>query len=187
MEKSDLRKKYLQKREGLSLQEIEDKSLAIANQCLNLPIWEKSMYSLFLSITEKKEVHTDFLLHILQGRDKNIVVSKTLMKSRRLKHYLLTDNTKIKVSKWGIPEPEGGIEITPAQMEVVFVPLLAYDQHGNRIGYGGGFYDRFLSQCPPHTLKIGLSFFPPETESFAVEETDIALDYGVTPEKIYTF
>src|SRR5699024_10581046 len=172
MTKKEIREKYIKKRTELTMAQVEEKSIDIANQSLMLPIWEKSMYSLYLSIEDKKEVHTDFLLHILQGKDKNVVVSKTHMADRKLNHYLLTDDTRIQVNSWGIPEPVEGIQIDAKQIEVVFVPLLAYDAHGNRIGYGGGFYDRFLSECPDYTLKIGLSFFKPETDIFKIETTD---------------
>ena len=72
------------------------------------------------------------------------------------------------------------------KLDVIFVPLLAYDEKGNRIGYGKGFYDRFLANCKPDTLFVGLSFFPPE-KNISVEETDVPLHYCITPEKILSF
>ena len=67
------------------------------------------------------------------------------------------------------------------------MPLLAYDTAGNRIGYGKGFYDNFLAECKADTLKIGLSFFPPEPLIEDVREDDIPLDYIVTPEDVFKF
>src|SRR5690606_31403058 len=139
--------------------EVESKSLEIANKCLELPIWQHSNYHIFLSITEKGEINTEYLLHILQGKDKNIVVPKTNFKTQTLSHFLLTDNTIIKKNKWGIPEPEDGIPFPEEKIDVVFVPLLAFDKKGNRVGYGKGFYDRFLKLCKPDVIKIGLSLF----------------------------
>jgi 5-formyltetrahydrofolate cyclo-ligase len=69
----------------------------------------------------------------------------------------LTDNTKIKKNEHNIPVD--GIEVPSHKIEVVFVPLLAYDKQGQRVGYGKGFYDKFLAECSPATVKIGLSFF----------------------------
>ena len=66
------------------------------------------------------------------------------------------------------------------------MPLLTYDLQGNRIGYGKGYYDRFLAQCDSECCFIGLSFFPPE-ERIPTEKTDIKLQYCITPEKIYSF
>jgi 5-formyltetrahydrofolate cyclo-ligase len=104
-----------------------------------------------------------------------------------MSHYLLTDSTKIKKNKWNIPEPIDGISITPEQVDVVFIPLLAFDTLGNRVGYGKGFYDKFLATCRPETIKIGLSFFEGTEGIIDVFENDISLDYCVTPKSIYTF
>ena len=80
-----------------------------------------------------------------------------------------------------------GIKIPTSKIEVVFVPLLAFDKKGNRVGYGKGFYDRFLSECNPETIKIGLSFFEPEELIEDVFENDVKLDYCVTPDEVYQF
>jgi len=104
-----------------------------------------------------------------------------------LAHFLLTDATVLKVNSLGIPEPTDGIPIPEAAIEVVFIPLLAFDHQGNRVGYGKGFYDRFLSKCNPKTIKIGLSFFTAEEEITEVFPADIPLDYCITPSKIYIF
>lgn len=187
MTKSELRKSYKKKRQQLSLAEIDQKSIAIANQTLALPIWEKAIYSIFLSIEKQKEINTTFLLSILQGKDKDIVVAKSDFSSYEMSHYLLTDNTKLKINPIGIPEPVDGIAIPPTKIDVVFIPLLAFDDMGNRIGYGKGFYDRFLSRCRQETLKIGLSFFESAPKRITEEDTDIPLDFCVTPQQIYSF
>jgi 5-formyltetrahydrofolate cyclo-ligase len=187
MTKAELRKNYKQKRKELSLEIIEDLSLQIANRLLTLPVWDFSFYHLFLSIEEQKEINTDFILNILSGKDKNIVISKSDFSTGKMTHFLLTDNTIIKKINYNIPEPVDGIEIPCQKIDVVFVPLLAFDIQGHRVGYGKGFYDRFLSECKPETIKIGLSFFEAETKIEDVFENDMALDYCVTPNKIYTF
>lgn len=186
MEKTYLRKKYIEKRTAISVGEIEEKSLAIANKCLTLPIWHFSNFHLFLSITEKKEINTEYLLHILQGKDKNIVIPKVNHKTQTLEHFLLTDNTVIQKNNWGIPEPVNGFPIPVDKIEVVFIPLLAFDLQGNRVGYGKGFYDKFLVQCTQNVVKVGLSLFEPE-EKIAIQDTDIPLEFCVTPEKVFLF
>lgn len=185
-QKKELRQRYLQKRKALNSQTCEDLSIEIANQALQLDIWGSTYYHLFLSIAEKNEVNTEYLLHILQGKDKSIVVPKSDFKTKRLTHILLQENTSIEISSYGIPEPREGLEVPANQLDVVFVPLLAFDLNGNRIGYGGGFYDRFLSECRTNCLKIGLSFFDPE-ENILPENIDFPLDLCVTPKKIYSF
>jgi len=187
MEKDLLRKKYKEIRQRISSEEIEEKSMAIANQALRLPIWNLQNFHLFLSIKKQKEINTEYLLHILLGKDKNVIVSKSDFSTGEMGHFLLTDNTILQANSFGIPEPVNGIPFPVKNIDVVFVPLLAYDLLGNRIGYGKGFYDRFLSQCRTDCIKIGLSFFLPEQEKFETEALDMALDYAVTPEQFFHF
>ena len=185
MDKNNFRKKYLSLRTGISDEDLEDLSIAIANNSLKLPIWEFSNYHIFLPIINKKVINTEFILHILQGKDKSILVPK-VKNNKEMSHILLQDNTALKLSNYGIPEPISGIEILPSKIDVVFVPLLAYDVKGNRLGYGKGFYDRFLDKCNPKALLIGISLFEPELE-IPNKKTDIPLNFCVTPTKIHTF
>ena len=187
MDKKELRKKYKSLRQTLSEKEIEDKSLSIANQLIQMKIWDKLYYHLFLTIAEQKEIDTEFILQVLAGKDKEIVISKCEFSTLGMIHYLLTDNTKIKKNSYNVPEPIDGIEVPDAKIDVVFVPLLAYDKAGNRVGYGKGFYDNFLSKCKPETIKVGLSFFPPEEIINGISENDVKLDYCVTPEMVLQF
>ncbi len=187
MTKKELRLKYKTLRQDLSEAKINDYSLAIANQLLTLDIWDFIFFQIFLTIEEQKEINTDYILNILAGKDKNIIISKSNFEDYTMTHYLLTDNTKIKKNEYNIPEPIDGIEIKLEQLEVVFIPLLAFDNVGHRIGYGKGFYDRFLADCKPETIKIGLSFFQPEHETFEASENDIKLDYCVTPNAVFQF
>jgi len=187
MTKADLRKIYKRKRKALAKNDIEDYSLAISNQLLTLPIWEHSFYHIFLAIEEQKEVNTEYILNILSGKDKNILLSKSDFKTGDMTHFLLTDSTPIKKNEYNIPEPVDGIEISNDKIDVVFIPLLAFDKKGNRVGYGKGFYDRFLVKCKPNTIKIGLSVFEAENEITEVFESDIKLNYCVTPKQTYFF
>src|SRR5690606_17840960 len=131
-----------------------DASVSVANQLLKLPIWEYCYYHLFLSITEKKEIDTGVILSVLQGKDKNVVLPK-MVDDHHLINVLLTDNTRIKKSHWNIPEPIDGLEVPTHKLDVVFLPLLAFDLHGNRVGYGKGVYDSLLLQCRPDVVKVG--------------------------------
>lgn len=187
MLKHELRKKYKNLRADISPEQASDFSLAIANSLLQIPIWDFFYYHIFLSIVEKSEVDTLPLITLLQGKDKNVVVPK-VVGNNSMKNYLLTDNTSFKKSAWGVPEPVDGIEVPESKIDVVFVPLLAFDTLGNRVGYGKGFYDGFLQKCRKETLKIGVSFFQAEEEPISdVNANDVKLDYCVTPEKVYTF
>ena len=139
-----------------------------------------------MTIEKQREVDTSFLLHILHGRDKSVVVSKSDFADNSLQHYLLEEHTKLKISEFGIPEPVDGLEVPPQKLDVVFVPLLAFDTSGNRVGYGKGFYDRFLAQCSEECIFVGLSFFEP-VERVEHSPNDIPLHFGVCPNGIYKF
>ena len=187
MNKKEARKKSKEARKKLSFEEIEEKSLAIANQLVQLDIWDKTYYHLFLPIEEQKEVNSEYILNILQAKDKEIVISKSDFATTSMSHYLLTDNTKIKKNEYNIPEPINGLPVPTEMIDVVFVPLLAYDKQGNRVGYGKGFYDKFLSECKPNVIKIGLSFFEPEELIEDIFENDVKLDFCVTSERVICF
>ena len=186
MLKKVLRSSYKARRKSVSRDVLSDASLAIANALLRLPIWHLDYFHVFLSISQKAEIDTQFILSILQGRDKHVLIPK-VTEQNTLKHYLLTDATIFHTNKWHIPEPIDGIEIASKKIDVVFVPLLAFDVKGNRVGYGKGFYDKFLDGCRKDVIKIGLSLFEAETLIDDVGPHDIPLDYCVTPNKTYSF
>ena len=186
MLKKELRLNYTLLRKGLSEEQLEVASLAIAQNAIKLDIWEYQYYHLFLQIPEKNEIDTSYILTILQGKDKNVIVPKISGPSKLI-NYLLTDSTVFKKNRWNIPEPVDGISVPSNKIEVVFVPLLAFDQKGNRVGYGKGFYDNFLKECNADIVKVGLSLFDAVEQITDLHEGDVPLDYCITPNKIYTF
>jgi|TARA_X000000950_G_scaffold109657_1_gene138198 5-formyltetrahydrofolate cyclo-ligase len=184
--KAELRIQYRRRREALNPQQIDDLSILIVNRCLELKLWDQSTYHLFMSSRKNNEIDTSLLLSVIQGKDKQPVIPK-MVGDHDLEHYLLLDQTPIKINQWGIPEPQSGIKIDSEQIEVVFVPLLIFDLQGHRVGYGKGYYDRFLAKCKPGTIKVGLSFFDPIERIKDIESHDIPIDFGVTPNKSYEF
>ena len=186
MLKKDLRLKYSDLRKNLTPHSLTHFSLTIANKLLKLPIWDASYYHIFLPISTKNEIDTSFILSILQGKDKNIVLPK-MVGASTLEHILLTDSTKLVSNSWGVPEPVEGIEVPVKKIDVVFIPLMAFDLNGNRVGYGKGFYDAFLKQCRTKVVKIGLSAFKAETAILDMNKDDVSLDYCITPEQVYSF
>jgi len=154
---------------------------------MQLPIWDVHYYHLFLPIESQKEVNTEFLFSKILQKNKKLVVSKSNFETHSMEHFLWSKTTQITKNAYGIPEPSDGIAVKDQEIEVVFVPLLAYDKKGNRLGYGKGFYDRFLSACKQETIKIGLSFFEAETALIDNSENDVRLDYCITPKRVYSF
>lgn len=104
-----------------------------------------------------------------------------------MKCISINDDTVYTANKFGIPEPSEGDEINPKEIGLIILPLLSFDERGNRVGYGKGYYDRFLKKCKNGALKIGFSFFDPIEKIDDMNEHDVPLDYCITPEKIYSF
>ena len=104
-----------------------------------------------------------------------------------MKHFLQYDEMTFEINKYGIPEPIDGTQIAENEIDIAFIPLLAFDLQGNRVGYGMGYYDRFLSKCRQDLIKIGLSFFPPAESIDDVDFFDKKLDFCITPECVYAF
>ena len=184
--KSDLRSHYLKLRSKFTSQQIDNFSIEIVNRCLEVNLWNKSVYHLFMASEQNKEIDTAHLLSVLQGKDKQIVIPK-ILNDYELEHYLLADQTPLKRSHLGIPEPQSGIKINSNQIDVVFVPLLIFDLQGHRIGYGKGYYDRFLAKCRKETIKVGLSYFDPIERIEDIQSHDIPIDFGITRDRIYEF
>ena len=144
----------------------------------------------FLPISKHNEVDTFSILNYfkLEHPELIVVVPRTNFKDLSIQNILYDhEYTILGRNKHDIPEPIHGKTITPVQIDVVFVPLLAFDVKGNRAGYGKGFYDRFLSECRPDVQKIGLSFFDPIEGIIDVNEFDIPLDLCITPGKTWIF
>jgi len=187
MTKKQLRELYKDKRKKISFLDKELKSEKIANQLLKLNIWDRNIFHIFLTIKKQNEINTEFILSILNEKNKQTVISKSDFSNNTLSHFLFTQQTKIKINSFGIPEPFDGKKIFSQQIEVVYLPLLIFDKKGHRVGYGKGFYDKFLLDCAPNCLKIGLSFFEPVEEIVDTSTLDQSMDFCITPNKIYKF
>lgn len=187
-EKSKIRQVFLRKRKFLKPGELKRRSATLLD--LFKSSFDLSKYNyvhVFLPIEKQNEVNTWPVVDYLESKKKQVVLSKSDLTSNRMVHYLLDRSVGIVTNKWGIPEPSGGQLVTEEQLDLVFVPLLVFDRQGNRIGYGKGYYDHFLSKCRPDCIKVGLSLSPPVDNLPGIEPTDIKLDYCISPTGLYTF
>ncbi len=181
MKKKELRKIYKQKRKKLSTVEVESFQESIYQQVFEFDFLSINTIHVFLSIERLLEINTNPIIDFLLLKNKTIVVSVSDFSSNTLTHYLFDRNTKLKVSSFGIPEPINGIEIDPKEIDLVFVPLLISDKKKYRVGYGKGFYDRFLAECRTDVKTIGLNFFKPIDEIEDPNEFDIPLHQVIYP------
>ena len=181
MLKSELRKLYKQKRQELTQLDIERLQDNLYQQIFNVAISDVKYIHIFLSLSRFKEIDTKPIINYFRKQNKQIVVSKSNFKTNTLSHFLLEEDSEIEINSYGIPEPVNAKPITEQELDLVFVPLLISDKRNYRVGYGKGFYDRFLSNCRNDVKKIGLNFFKPIAEISDVNEFDIALDDVIYP------
>lgn len=184
MVKKALRAEYKKLRNKLSDNEIDQKSKAIVSQIDKHIDLNNKVVSIFLPIHKHKEINTYYLLDYLKEKNAQITAPKSDFKTVSLSHIIIDEKTHIKESSFGIPEPEAGSLIPANQHDIVFVPLLAVNKKGFRVGYGKGFYDRFLSQCKSSCLFVGLHLFDSFEEIADIHEGDIPLHLIISPNKI---
>ena len=187
MKKEEIRTLYIKKRKAISSEKLISLSLNISERIFNeFDLTEKTI-SLFLPIEKFNEIDTYLILENAINKSNKIAMPKVNFKSNELIHILFNSYNQIEISPFGIPEPYAGEIIQPENFDVVFVPLLAIDKLGNRVGYGKGFYDRFLQKCSPKCLFIGLHLFDEIEEIDDITDTDIRLHFCVTPAKLIKF
>ena len=141
---------------------------------------------IFLPIDKLNEVNTFPLIKALQDQGKTVYTSTSDFQNGVMHTVKLAADPLFGSDKFGIPVPLDPVEGSNSLLQAVLIPLLAYDLGGHRLGYGKGFYDKFLSRLAPGVLKVGLSFFPAE-KSIPTEEHDVRLDSCINPEEVIEF
>ena len=188
MTKSELRKLYLQKRLELNDADCLNYSRQICDQFFsNFDLSILKIIHLYLPIEKNKEPDTWLLLNRIQREFPAVRISVPRVRNNHLENFFYEGVHQLEKNAWGIPEPRQGIPTPIEKIDLVIVPLLAFDQNGDRVGYGKGFYDKFLKECPASCKKVGLSFFKPVSHIQDVEAFDIALTNCITPDKMYSF
>lgn len=187
--KGELRERFKQVRLLLTKEEEDslNNELLLQFQQFN---WSGFSYiHIFLPIRGFKEPNTNLLIDWLRSNFPQIqlVIPKSDLGSLKMHHYAWEEDLVFELNKWGIEEPRSGRVVLAEQLDIVILPLLAFDVMGNRVGYGKGFYDRFLSVCRPDCLKVGLSLFEPVEIIDDINPLDVPLDYCITPNRIWEF
>lgn len=186
--KSTLRKVYLRKRKTLTDKEYNRRNDLILKYFQDgLPSFKNLFVHVFLSIEKQREVQTWPIIECIKKQGGTVVISRSDTNSNKMEHFQLDENTVLHESKWGILEPTSGRKIDVTDIDVVLVPLIVADKHGGRIGYGKGYYDRFLAGCRPDIQKIGLSLSPLLDKIQNLEPFDVPLDSCIYPGGMYGF
>ena len=184
-DKTFLRSHYKKKRFSLTKQEVDDLSQRVCKQLDKLHIWKLKHYHIFISISKYNELDTSSIINKLKSEQKIIIVPK--ISNNELVHIAINDETEFGLNEHGIKEPNDGNHFVIENLDIIFIPLLAFDIEGHRVGYGKGYYDKFLKLTNNSTLKIGLSFFDPINKIQDIDDNDVKLDYCVTPKQVHKF
>ena len=188
MTKSELRTTYLKKRSLLSAAELASQSQQIAGRFFETVKLQGIHYlHAFIPIKKFNEIDAGHIYRRIWTEYPRIktVVPRVNFASGEMEHIAFTAATRFTENKWGISEPKDSESVDAADIDLVLVPLLCFAQRGYRVGYGKGFYDKFLSRCRPDCLKVGLSLFPPVETIDDLDDYDIPLDICIMPERIY--
>lgn len=185
--KAQLRAHFKEERKKISPKRLQKASEDICHSVLKSFQLENKLCSIFLPIERQKELNTYQILERAVNIGAKFTLPVSNFKTGELSHVLYTNDTSLEINPYGIPEPVKGKKIAPDKHDIVFVPLLAADKQGNRVGYGKGFYDRFLSKCKSDCIFIGLNFFDPVDEIEDVFEGDKKLNYLITPNNVIRF
>ncbi len=179
MDKQAIRDQY--KRIRKDIPNKEEKSEAIFNAIINDPIYQEANVVAFYN-SMKGEVDTHKLIEHAKSCGKTVLLPRVL--GFDLIFFKITDDTKYQTSKLGINEPVGGYVYSPEKIDLVIVPGIAFDKEGNRIGYGGGYYDRYLefSKLPSIALCFQEQIIEDE---LPVEEYDMKVDIIQTESNRY--
>ena len=188
MDKSAIRKEYRELRKAISNEKREEYSERISNHVLDFLISNPIIrhIHIFLPIPKLHEVNTFPLLEKLQHLGYVLYTSYINPDSKVMETLEITYAKEFKPDTFGIPIPKDMIKTDSGQIQMVLIPLLAFDKNGNRVGYGKAYYDQFLATLSNEIIKVGLSFFNPIPE-IPVEPHDIRLDICITPEVKYLF
>jgi len=164
-------------RASLSAAEIEEKSGLI---CLNVLEVLDGTNPLIVYVSKPLEVNTKDLIGHLLAQGKTVVVPIIEKDTKTLRLSYLEDPDLLHESTFNVPEPVGHeLPALASDVKAVIIPMLAFDKKGNRLGYGAGYYDRFLSSHP-HLTRIGIAFACQEVEEIPVDATDASMDIIVT-------
>lgn len=188
-QRNAIRKQILAARDRLSNYECEEQSSSISSRLMPMQeIIDAGIVFVYMHF--RSEVQTNLIINRLLNKGKTVAIPKTLPAQSRLVAVKITDpDHQVDPGYCGIPEPKEEIIETescnPEAIDVVIVPGSVFDKQGGRLGYGGGYYDRFLVNDAPNALRIGLAFELQITERVPVEPHDQLMDYIITEENFY--
>lgn len=179
LDKSQIRAQILAKRKALSDAQVSSYSDAILTRC-QLYLQNKECIGMYLPM--RNEADLTSLTRNKELQKKRFGIPRVIGDSRM--EFVRWDlDMEMKRSSLGVLEPLQGEVILPSDFDVILVPLVAFHPNGTRIGYGRGYYDRYLSQC--NALKIAVAYEFQRCDALIAQSHDIAMDLIITEQDIY--
>jgi 5-formyltetrahydrofolate cyclo-ligase len=190
MKKKELRKLFGERRQTLTTAEVADGSQAIARLFFSFfAIENLKAIHVYLPIRRQNEVDTFPIIYTIQEKylQNQVIIPRALPETGEMEHYQWLPDMKLQLNKWGIlePDPACNLHYAVSGIDLVIIPLMAFDRNGYRVGYGKGFYDRFLAQCRPNAIKVGISLFDPILKIDDINPFDVRMDYCITPTQVW--
>lgn len=189
MDKKQLRKLYLEKRLALTQKDLLKLDDLLLIQLQKVSFEPVSVLMSYVPIADKNEPDSFLFARYLSVMHPGLQLAYPVsdFSNYSMTAMAVDDDTLFVEKNFGIVEPAAGVEIEPWLIDVVFVPMVICDKMGRRVGYGKGFYDRFLTKCKPDVVTIGFSYFEPIEEISDAGKWDLPIRYCVTPHKLYQF
>jgi len=188
MKKSELRTHCLGRRGSLTFDQISESNRKIADLFFDsINLTDIGRLHSFIPIEKFREIDTlPIFRHIWDQYPAIETLAPRLnFETGEIESVHFEDEAALIENKWGIREPAGEITVDATAIDIAVVPLLCFDLRGHRVGYGRGFYDRFLARCRKDCNKVGLSFFGPVETVEDVGDHDVMLDIVVTPDRLF--
>lgn len=186
MAKSEIRKEVLKARQAMTSVEIAEKSACIMKKLMSLEEYIKANI-IMTYLDFRNEVQTEMLVTKAMSEGKQVVVPLTDLLNRKLVPSLLIDFPgDVAPGTWGIlePRPDCLRPVELSKIDLVIVPGVAFDLNGNRLGYGGGFYDRFLPLTRQDCVFVAPSFELQIRDNIYPSEHDFPVHYLITEKRI---
>lgn len=190
MTKAEIRKQYLQQRAALPEAGYLQLNYRLCEQFFaHIDLSFIKIIHTFIPIEKNREPNTWLIIDRIRREYPHIRLSIPRVNSQmaQMENFYFEGLHQLKTNTWGIQEPRHGVPTEPDKIDLVLVPLLAFDLTGQRVGYGKGFYDKFLPQCKPTCQRLGISLFPPIDKIDDVREEDERLTAAITPDEILHF
>ena len=190
MTKAELRKFYLTERLSLSDRDFDQYNWDICENFFSqLGLDDVKVLHSFIPMENTKEPDTWMIINKVQREFSHVRISvpKINVQTIEINNFYFEDRSQLKTNVWGIPEPEYGEPTKTSEIDMVLVPMLIADQYGHRVGYGKGFYDKFLATCKASCIPVGLCFYDPIPRIDDINAHDMPLKFCATPTKVHRF